>query len=304
MAVTFTPSNHYLVQRLKGEIRCKAQLHDVSLTFADATNKITLPSSAITAGFVVGDRIITNSANAGNQGPFTIIGIGGAGDVELTVDLTSTGGVVAFTDGTENNLTIGTYMVKVLLMRSGFVFNRDDHATLLNLTAATGAFTPTFVAATSKITRGSGSFITDGFVAGNQFAIANSASNNGTLTISTVSALEVVVNEAVVNEVGDGDETMTADDELATGNGYTQDTKLTGIMTITEDDSNNVGDADFPTVTWTASVGSIGPSPGAILYDDASTDNTIIGYYAFSAEETATVGTPFNLAAGKLRTSS
>ncbi len=299
--ITFTASNHYKTMRNKGEVRLKAQLHNVSLTFADATNKITLPSSAVTAGFEVGDKIVTNSANAGNQGPFTIIAIGGVGNVDLTVDLTSTGGAVAFTDGTENNLTIGTYMVKVLLMRSGFVFNKDNHATILNLKATTGAFTPTFISATKKITRASGSFITDGFVPGNSVTIANSASNNITVTFATVSALEIVVNEALTDEVGSGDETLTAEDELATGFGYTKNTKLTGVMTNTEDDTNDVGDADFPTVTWTASGGSIGPTPGAILYDDSTSDNTIIGYLDFGGNQTAATGTTFNIAAGKLR---
>lgn len=301
MAVTGTPSNHFKNQRQKGNIRLKAQLHNVSLTFTDATNLITLPSSAVTAGFEVGDKIVTNSANAGNRGPFTITGIGGGGNVELTVVLTSTGGAVTFTDGTEAGLTIGTYLVKVLLMRSGFVFNQDNHATLTNLKATTGVFTPTFVAATSKVTRGSGSFVTDGFVVGNKFTVTNTVSNPGPFTIVSVSALEIVVNEAVIGEVGSGDEVMTADDELATGNGYTQNTKLTGVITIDEDDTNNRSDGTFPTVTWTASVGSVGPTPGAILYDDASPDNTILGYIDFDGEQTATVGTTFNIAAGTIR---
>ena len=301
MPVTGTPSNHYKYQRQRGEVRLKAQLHNVSLTFADATNKITLPSSAVTAGFEVGDRIVTNSANAGNQGPFTITAIGGGGNVELTVALTSTGGAVAFTDGTENNLTIGTYMVKVLLMRSGFVFDKDTHATLLNLKAATGALNLDTTTGTNTITRGSGSFVTDGFVVGNKVTLANSATQDGVYTLATVSALEVTTVEALATEAGSGNETLTAEDELATGSGYTKDTKLTGVITLDEDDVNDRSDGTFPTVTWTAAGGSIGPTPGAILYDDASSDNTILGYIDFDGEKTATDTTTFNIASGTIR---
>jgi len=294
--------------RQKGEIRLKAQLHNVSLTFADATNKITLPSSAVTAGFEVGDKIGTNSANAGNQGPFTIITIGGAGNVDLTVDLTSTGGAVAFTDGTENNLTIGTYMVRCLLMRTGFVFNKDTHATLLNLKTNSTAISLTASNGPSKFTRAAGDFTTDGFVVGN-YVTTNSAhaANQGPFLISVLTPTVMTVTDTlgvdVVLDVATEPETITitSNNELATGFGYTQDTKLTGVMTITEDDTLDVGDADFPTVTWTAAAGSIGPTPSAIIYDDSTSDNTIIGCYAFSAEETATDGTTFNLAAGKLR---
>jgi hypothetical protein len=302
MAVTFVASNHYKAERQRGSIRLKAQLHNVSLTFTNGTDKITLPSSAVTAGFEVGDKIKTNSANSGNQGPFIIKVIDGASNVDLTV-MNLDGSAVTLTDGTENNLTIGTYLVKALLMRSGFAFNKDNHATLTNLKAVTGAFTPTFVAATKKITRASGSFITDGFVAGSSITVANSVSNNGVKTIDPavpVTALEIVVLEALTDETGSGDETLTADDELATGSGYTQSTKLTGVMTVTEDDTLDVGDADFPTITWAASGGSIGPTPSLTLVEEVS-GNVIIGNYDFGGESTATDGTPFNCAAGKLR---
>lgn|SRR5574337_212299 len=300
MAVTFTASNHYKAQRQKGAIRLKAQLHNVSLVFANTPGKITLPSSALTAGFEVGGTIYTNSANAANKGPFIVKAISGVGDVDVTV-MTTAGADPTLTIGTENNLTVGTYLVKVLLMRSGFVFNKDDHATLTNLKATTGAINLTFVAATKKMTRAAGSFLTDGFVVGNKFT-TDAVSNPGPFTISAATALEITVNEVVVNE-GPVLKTATANDELATGFGYTQNTKLSGVMTITEDDALDVGDADFPTVTWTAAGGSIGPASGALLYDDSTSDDTIIGHFDFGGDQTATDATTFNLAAGKLRTS-
>lgn len=309
MAVTGTPSNHYKYQRQRGEVRLKAQLHNVSLTFADATNKITLPSSAVTAGFEVGDRIVTNSANAGNQGPFTITAIGGGGNVELTVVLTSTGGPVAFTDGTENNLTIGTYLVKVLLMRSGFVFDKDTHATLSNTKGTTGSIaTIAFVdggAGNDSITDSGNGFLTAGFVVGNSITVDSTSNlNDGTYVILAVSAgtIEVATGSLTAESAAAaGATTITADDELATAAGYTQNTKLTGVITLDEDDTNDRSDGTFPTVTWTAAGGSIGPTPGAILYDDASGDNTILGYIDFDGEKTATDTTTFNIASGTLR---
>jgi hypothetical protein len=63
----------------------------------------------------------------------------------------------------------------------------------------TGALDTTFVAATKKITRAAGSFVTDGFIAGNIIQ-TTSTTNPGPFTVSVVSALEITVSEAVVNE--------------------------------------------------------------------------------------------------------
>jgi len=203
--------------------------------------------------------------------------------------------------GTET-ITAGTYLIKALLMRSDFVFNKDDHATLTNIKATTGTFTPSFFAATSKITRGSGSFLTDGFVVNNEFEITNTASNPGPFTIASISAdgLEIVVNESVVDETGSGDEVMTADDELETGSGYTQDTKLSGAMTVAEDDDLNTGDADFPPISWTASGGSI-TSPALLFYDAATSDSTIICCFENDVDVTATDTFNWVASAGTLR---
>jgi hypothetical protein len=192
--------------------------------------------------------------------------------------------------------------IRLLLMRSGFVFNKDNHAQLKNIKTTSGAFTPSFVAATKKITRASGSFITDGFVAGNSITIANSASNNGIKTIDPavpVTALEMVVLETLVNETGSGDETIVSDDELVTGGGYTQNTKTTGTVTVTEDDTYDRCDSTFPTVTWTASGANIGPTPGLIAYD--FTADVIVGYLDFGGAITKAPPDSLNIGNGTLR---
>lgn len=199
--------------------------------------------------------------------------------------------------------------IKVLLMRSGFVFDKQEHHILINLKTVNAAATINANAAGTFI-RTTGSFVTDGFVVGNEITGANfpSGGNNAVFEIASITTttiaddtITVVDNTGMVTEGGDGDETLTSNDELATGNGYTQDTKTTGATTVTLDNVNNYGKCTFPTVSWTAAGGSIGPSPGAILYDDTTTDNIIIGYIDFGAEITATTGIAFDIQNGEIR---
>ncbi len=83
--------------------------------------------------------------------------------------------------------------------------------------------------------------------------------------------------------------------ELTTANGYTQGTMPLGTVNIDniEDDTNNRSEVSFPSVEWTASGGSIGPSNGAIIYDLTTSDNTIVGYIPFAGAQTATDGGTF-----------
>ncbi len=78
--------------------------------------------------------------------------------------------------------------------------------------AATGA-TQLDVGSTSTFTRPAGSFLKDGFQAGDSITTANftNAANNGTFTIQSVTDTVVTtVETTLVVETGTGDETMTA----------------------------------------------------------------------------------------------
>lgn len=87
-----------------------------------------------------------------------------------------------------------------------------------------------------------------------------------------------------------------AANELATGNGYTQNTKtLSEDPTVTEDDTNDRASVQWDNVVWTASGGSIGPTPGAIIFDDSTADDTIIGFIDFTTDQTATSGGTFTI---------
>jgi hypothetical protein len=81
---------------------------------------------------------------------------------------------------------------------------------------------------------------------------------------------------------------------LADGNGYAAG--LLVLDSVTEDDTNDRGSAVFDDFTWTAAGGSIGPSNGAIVYDDTTADDTIIGFIDFGTAQTATDGGTFKIA--------
>ena len=84
--------------------------------------------------------------------------------------------------------------------------------------------------------------------------------------------------------------------ELATGYGYTQNTKTLGTATVTEDDTDDRCEITWSNPTWTASGGSIGPTPGAIIFDDTvaaagvTIADPVIGYIDFGGEQTQADG--------------
>jgi len=193
-------------------------------------------------------------------------------------------------------------------MRSGFVFNEDEHATLDNIKKtitinATGN-TITVSDATKTFTRIAGSFIADGFIVSNKITTTNftNANNNDTWLISALTATVMTVTTTAggtptltdETNITVADLTWASNDELATGFGYKQDSKNSGQITLAKDNANNRLNATFPSTTWTASGGSMGPSAGS-LYRIKGQDNTIIGFLAFDVEEIATDGTVFHI---------
>ena len=74
-----------------------------------------------------------------------------------------------------------------------------------------GAIPITFTAATKKITRATGSFLQNGFME-DDIIHTTSAANAGPFTIASVSALEIVISEALVN----GSETVSVATAIST----------------------------------------------------------------------------------------
>lgn len=117
---------------------------------------------------------------------------------------------------------------------------------------------------------------------------------NASMTFATNSfRLILMASGFVFNEdTHDGYADVSAS-ELAAGNGYTATgVALTGIA-ITEDDTDNRTEITWANASWTASGGAIGPTPGAILYDDTVTTPTadpILGYIDFGGNQTQAAG--------------
>lgn len=91
--------------------------------------------------------------------------------------------------------------------------------------------------------------------------------------------------------------------ELATGNGYTQNNKTLAGVAVTEDDTNDRCSVTWSNVTWTASGGAIGPTPGAIIFDDTATGDPIVGYIDFGGNQTQADGGVATIASIEVRLS-
>jgi hypothetical protein len=83
--------------------------------------------------------------------------------------------------------------------------------------------------------------------------------------------------------------------ELPTGNGYTQQNKTLSGGTLTEDDANDRAFRTFDNVTWTASGGDIGPTGAAVIYDDTTSDDTVVGCIDFGRDYTIPNGSSLQL---------
>lgn len=81
--------------------------------------------------------------------------------------------------------------------------------------------------------------------------------------------------------------------ELINGNGYTTGGNTLAGVAVTEDDVDDRTEVTWDNTQWTASGGSIGPSPGAIIYDDTPTTpqaDPIVGYIDFGGNQTQADG--------------
>ena len=178
--------------------------------------------------------------------------------------------------------------IRAILMRQGFAFNKDDHATRLNLKGIFPlrrsrsmlpfrSWTPEMVPYRR-------------FVPGNKITMSGwtNGGNNTTKIISTVTAGVITVTDTtgLVEEAAGNLVTIQADDELPTGNGYSQNGVLLTGQTVTEDDANDRAQMVCNDIDFSASGGTMGPTPGAILYDDTASEKTIIGYLALGTDHT------------------
>jgi hypothetical protein len=78
--------------------------------------------------------------------------------------------------------------------------------------------------------------------------------------------------------------------ELGAGNGYTQGGQALTGYALAEDDTNMVVNITWNSATWTATGGTIGPTPGAILYDYTSASKYVLGYIDFGGNQSQASG--------------
>lgn len=84
-------------------------------------------------------------------------------------------------------------------------------------------------------------------------------------------------------------------DQIATGNGYTQNSKtLTGVSVV-ENDTTDKASTTWDDVTWTASGGSIGPTGAAIIYNDTVTEKPVTMCIDFGDDLTTQDGISFQI---------
>ncbi len=88
--------------------------------------------------------------------------------------------------------------------------------------------------------------------------------------------------------------------ELDPGNGYTQDNKVLSPASIVRDDTLYKITVTWPNPSWTAAGGSIGPSRGAIIYDDTHGDDPIVQWIDFGTSGTVEDGGAFTVTNPKL----
>lgn len=189
--------------------------------------------------------------------------------------------------------------IRMLCMRSGFVFNKKVHAQLKNIRTNTGAINLVWAAADNSVSRtDGGSFITDGFVTDN-LCTSNDTLNPGPLNIASVTAAKIIFDEVIVNSTAV--KTLSSDDELATASGgYTQNSKSIGAVTVLQDNTYDRCDSTFPTVSIAAVSTNVGPTPGVMFYN--VTADVMCGYLLFGTGEiTKTPPNALNIGNGLFR---
>lgn len=74
--------------------------------------------------------------------------------------------------------------------------------------------------------------------------------------------------------------------QIAAGNGYTQDDKTLVNVPVVENDTNDRSEVSWNDVTFTATGGDFVISGAACIYDDTTTDDTIVMCIDFGADHT------------------
>lgn len=196
--------------------------------------------------------------------------------------------------------------IRAILMRQGFVFNKDDHATRLNLKGYL-AGTNFSINSSLQILHSENGFLTAGLLPGNKITMSGwtNGGNNTTKIISTVTAGTITITDtsALVQESAGNMVTIQANDEIPAGNGYSENGVLLTGLSLIEDDANDRAEMSCNNIDFSAFGGAVGPTPGAVLYDDSVTEKTIVGYFDFGGDQTIADGNKLRLQNVRIRIS-
>lgn len=169
---------------------------------------------------------------------------------------------------------------KIILMGTEFVFDKDAHATLSDITEDAWAASTSYSLNDVVIPTTPN---------GHKYKCTTAgASNSSEPTWPTASSGTVSDGTAEWTEDGE-------DDQLPSGNGYTRNDKTLSGVSVIEDDANDKGKVTWDDPTWTASGGDIGPTGAAIIYDDTTADDTVVGCIDFGTDYTIPDGSSFQL---------
>jgi hypothetical protein len=91
--------------------------------------------------------------------------------------------------------------------------------------------------------------------------------------------------------------------ELPNANGYTTGGNTLAGVAVTDDSVNDRTSITWNNTSWTAAGGSIGPTCGAIIYDDSEGSDCIVGFIDFGGDYTQADGGVFTVAAPEVRIS-
>ena len=84
-----------------------------------------------------------------------------------------------------------------------------------------------------------------------------------------------------------------ANNEIATGNGYTQQTKA--LTTVSIDQAAGVMTLNADNLTWTAAVGAIETCKALVIYNDDHTNDTVVCCIEFGANYATAVDTSLTI---------
>jgi hypothetical protein len=89
--------------------------------------------------------------------------------------------------------------------------------------------------------------------------------------------------------------------EVANGFGYTTGGATLANVAVTEDDTDDRCEVTWDNVSWTANGGNIGPTCGAIIYDDTEANDAVVGFIDFGGNETQADGGVLTIANVEVR---